>query len=165
MSNEKVMIIPLIVGSIKNILYKMSRYFPKQYRSFAENVEVELDFSCYATKAELKNGTRFNKSKSAAKSDLASLKSETDKIDVDKVNIVPVDLSKLSNVVNNDVVKKTVYNNLISKINNIDKTAVLKTKYDTDNSDLEKKLRMETKKYLILVDVLKKQILMLKLLE
>ena len=67
MLNGKVMIIPLIVGSNKNILYKMSRYFPKQYRGFAGNVEVELDFSSYATKAELKNGARINKSKFSSK--------------------------------------------------------------------------------------------------
>ena len=58
-----------------------------------------------------------------------------------KLKTVPVDLSKLSNVVNNDVVKKTVYDKLVAKINNIDISGFnLKTKYDTDKSELEKKI-------------------------
>ena len=58
-----------------------------------------------------------------------------------KLKTVPVDLSKLSNVVNNDVVKKTVYDKLVAKINNIDISGfILKTKYDTDKSELEKKI-------------------------
>ena len=58
-----------------------------------------------------------------------------------KLKTVPVDLSKLSNVVNNDVVKKTVYDKLVAKINNIDISGfILKTKYDTDKSELEMKI-------------------------
>ena len=58
-----------------------------------------------------------------------------------KLKTVPVDLSKLSNVVNNDVVKKTVYDKLVAKINNIDISGfILKTKYDTDKSELEIKI-------------------------
>ena len=69
----------------------------------------------------------------ALKSNSIKLKAEVDKIDVDKLKIVRVDLSKLSNVVNNEVVKKTVYDKLVAKVNNIDTTGfVLKTKYDTD---------------------------------
>ena len=100
------MIILLIVGLIKKALYKMSQYFPKPYRSFEGNVKVELDLSSYATKAELKNATGVDTSKLAAKFDLVSLKAEVNKIDVDKLKTVPVDSSKLSNVVNNEVVKK-----------------------------------------------------------
>ena len=59
------------------------------------------------TKLDLKNATGVHASKLAAKSDSASLKAEIDKIDVGKLKTVPVDLSKLSNVINNDVVKKT----------------------------------------------------------
>ena len=62
----------------------------------------------------------FNTSKLAAKSDLASLKAEKDKLDIDKLVPVPVDLSKLSDVVKNDIVKKTVYDKLAAKVNNID---------------------------------------------
>ena len=62
----------------------------------------------------------FNTSKLAAKSDLASLKAEKDQLDIDKLVPVPVDLSKLSDVVKNDIVKKTVYDKLAAKVNNID---------------------------------------------
>ena len=74
--------------------------------------------SSYATKAELKNATRIDTSRLAAKLDLASL--EVYKIDFDKLKTVPVDLSKLSNAVINEVVKKTVYDKLVAKANNID---------------------------------------------
>ena len=83
-------------------------------------MKVELDLSNYATKTDLKEATGIDTSNLAAKSDLASLKAETDKIDVDKLKAVPVDLSKLSNVANNDVVKKTVYDKLVAKVNAID---------------------------------------------
>ena len=96
--------------------------------------------SSYVKKTELKNGTGVDTSKLAAKSDLPSLKAEDDKIDVKKWKTVPVDLSKISNVVNNDVVRKTVYNKLVVKVNNIDTSRfVLKIKYDPDKLDLEKK--------------------------
>ena len=87
----------------------MSQYFPKPCKSFEENINVVLDFPSYATKAYLKNSTGVHKSKLAAKSDLASLKAELDQINVEKLKTVSKDLSKLSNVVNNDVVKETVY--------------------------------------------------------
>ena len=85
-----------------------------------------------------------------------SLKAKIDKIDVDKLKTVPVDLSKLSNIVKNEVVKKTVYDELVAKLSNIDLTGfILKAKYDTDKLDFDKKLVMQTKKFLILVDFLK----------
>ena len=75
-------------------------------------------------------------------------------------------MSKLSNVVTYEVVKKTVYDKLVEKLNAIDTSGfVLKTKYDTDKSDLEKKINEADKKILILVDLLKRQIIMLKLLK
>ena len=74
----------------------------------------------YATKAELKNKTGVDTSKLAAKFDLAILKARIDKIDVDKSNTTPIDLSKLSNVVTNYVVNKTVSNKLVTKVNSID---------------------------------------------
>ena len=58
----------------------------------------------------------------ALKSNLANLKTEVDKIDVDKLKTVPVDLSKLSNVVKNEVIKKNLYDKLVAKVNNIDTT-------------------------------------------
>ena len=74
----------------------------------------------YATKAELKNKTGVDTSKLAAKFDLAILKARIDKIDVDKSNTTPIDLSKLSNVVINYVVNKTVSNKLVTEVNSID---------------------------------------------
>ena len=69
------------------------------------------------------------------------MKTEVDKLDIDKLVPVPVDLSKLSDVVKNDVVKKDVYNKLVTKVNNIDTSRfVLKTKCDTDKSELENKI-------------------------
>ena len=68
-------------------------------------------------------------------------------MDIDKLTPVPNDLAKLSNVVKNDVVKKTGYNKLVTKVDIIDTTGfVLKTKYDTDKSDLEKKITDVDKK-------------------
>ena len=85
-------------------------------------------------------GCSFN-TKLAAKSDLVSLNDEVDKLDVDKLVPVLVDLSKLSDVVRNSVVKEIVYDKLVAKVNNIDTSGfVLKTKYNTDKSDLAKKI-------------------------
>ena len=119
----------------------MSQYFPNQYRSFGENINVKVDLSNYATKTDLKNVTHVDTSSFALKTNLANLKTEVDKLDIDKLAPVPVDLSKLSDVVKNDVVKKTVYDKLVAKVNNIDTSDfVLKTKYQTDKTELEKKI-------------------------
>ena len=118
----------------------MSHYFPP-YRSSGRNIKVELDLSNYATKTDLKNVTHVNVSSFASKTNQASLKTEADKLDVDKLIPVPNGLAKLSNVVKNDVVKKTEYNKLVTKVDNIDTTGfVLKTKYYTDKTDLGKKI-------------------------
>ena len=72
---------------------------------------------------------------------LANLKTEVDKLDINKLVPVPVDLSKLGNVVKSEVVKTTVYNKLVAKVNNIDTSEfVLKTKYNADKTELEKKI-------------------------
>ena len=109
MSDGKVMIILLIAGLMKKTLYKMSQYFPKLYNRFDGNVNVEWHLSNYAIKTNLKGVTEIDTTNLALKSDLVKLKAEKDKIDVDKLKTVPVDLSKLSNIVNNEVVKKTVW--------------------------------------------------------
>ena len=97
--------------------------------------------SNYAAKTDSKNVTHVDTSSFALKTDLANLKTDVDKLDIDKLTPVPVDLSKLSDVVKNDVVKKTVYDKLVAKVNNIDTSDfVLKTKYNTDQTELEKKL-------------------------
>ena len=79
--------------------------------------------SNYATKTDIKNISHVDTSSFALKSNLASLKAEVGKLDIDKLVPVPVDLSKLSDVVNNDVVKKTVYDKLVAKANIVDISA------------------------------------------
>ena len=98
----------------------MSHYFPKPFRSFGGNVNVKVDLSNYATKADIKNISHVDTSSFALKTNLANLKTEVDKLDIDKLAPVPVDLSKLSDVVKNDVVQKTVFDKLVVKVNNID---------------------------------------------
>ena len=114
--------------------------------------------SSYATKTDIKNVIHANVRSFASKTNLTSLKTEVDKIDAGKLKTVPVDLAKLSNVVKNDFVKKTEYNKLVGKVDNIDTTGfVLKTKYDTDKSDLEKKISDVDKKILDTSDLVKKR--------
>ena len=85
--------------------------------------------------------THVDTSNFALKTNLAHLKTEVDKLDIDKLVTIPNDLSKLSNAVKNDVVKKAEYNKLVSKVNNIDTSDfVLKTKYSTDKTELENKI-------------------------
>ena len=98
----------------------MSQYFPKPFRSFGGNVNVKVDLSNYATNTDLKNVAHVDTSSFALKTNLANLKAEVDKLDIDKLAPVPVDLSKLSDVVKNDVAKKNVYDKLVEKVNNID---------------------------------------------
>ena len=127
---------------------KISQYFPKSYRSFKANIKVELDLASYERKAELKNAAGVDTSNLAAKSYLAHLKAEVHKIDVDKLKTLPVDLSKISHLVRNEVVEKTKYEKLVTKVNNIDTCGfVLKTKYDTEKSDLESKISETHKKF------------------
>ena len=100
-----------------------------------KKIKVKIDLTNYATKEDIGNITHVDTSDFALKTNLANLKTEVDKLDIDKLVPIPNDLSKLSNVVKNDVVKKTVYDKLVAKVNNIDTRAfVLKTKYDTDKS-------------------------------
>ena len=95
----------------------------------------------HATKTDIKNISHVDTTSFVLKSSLASLKTEVDKLDIDKLVPVPVDLSKLSNVVKNDVVKKAVYDKLVEKVNNIDINGfVLKTKYGKDKSELKNKI-------------------------
>ena len=145
----------------------MSQYFPKPYEPFGRNINVKVDLSNYATKTDLKNVSHVDVSSFALKSNLASLKTEVDKLDVDKLVPVPNDLAKLSNVVKNDVVKKIEYNKLVTKVDNIDTTNfVKKTNYEKDGSDFEDKINKVDKKIPnVLAVSLKKQVLMLKLLK
>ena len=114
----------------------MNQYFPPHKRS-GSNIKVELDLSSYATKTDLKNITHANVSSFASKKNLANLKTEVDKLDIDKLTPVPNDLATLSSVVKNDVVKKTEFNNLVGKVNNINTTKFTsRTKY-VEKNDVE----------------------------
>ena len=84
----------------------MGQYFPIPFRSFGGNINVKVDLSNYATKTVLRNITHIDTSSFALKTNLASIKTEVDKLDIDQLAPVPADLSKLSDVVKNYVVKK-----------------------------------------------------------
>ena len=97
----------------------MSEYFPKPFNShFGDSIKLKIDLSNYATKTNIKNISPVDTSSFALKTNLSSLKTEVGKLDIDKLVPIPNDLSKLSNVVKNDV-KKTVYNKLVAKVDNI----------------------------------------------
>ena len=125
----------------------MSQYFPKPFRRFGGNINVKVDLSNYARKTGLKNVTHVDTSNFVLKKNLANLKTQVDKLDIDKLAPVLVDLSELSNVVKNEVIKKTVYDELVAKVNNIDTSGKNRVR----------------KKFLILVNLSKNQIIMLKL--
>ena len=120
----------------------MRQYFPKPFNShFGDSIKVKIDLSNYATKTDTENISHVDTSSFALKTNLASLKTEVDKLEIDKLVPIIVDLSKLSDVVKNDVVKKTVYDKLAAKVNNIDTSNfVLKTKYQTDKREIENKI-------------------------
>ena len=120
----------------------MSEYFLKPFNShFGDSIKVKIDLSNYATKTDIENILHVDASSFALKTNLANLKTEVDKLDIDKLVPIPVDLSKLSDIVKNDVVKKTAYNKLVAKGDNIDTSdCVLKTKYNTDKTKLENKI-------------------------
>ena len=114
-------------------------------------------------KTDLKKSPGVDISNLALKTNLTKLKAEIDKLDVDKLKAASVYLSKLSNVVNNKFVKKTVYDKLVAKVNNCDTSGfVLKTKHDTDKSNLEKNISDADK---MAGELLTKQMIKLKLLK
>ena len=118
----------------------MDGYFPKP-PSDCENIKIKIDLSNYAAKADIKDITHVDTSNFALTTNLANIKTEVDKLDIDKLVPIPADLSKLSNVVKNDVVKKVEYNKLVTKVNDIDTSDfVLKTKYVADKLELEKEI-------------------------
>ena len=124
----------------------MSQYFPP-YGSSSKNIKVELDLSNYATKDDVKNITHVDVSSYGSKTNLAALKTEVDKIDTDKLKAVPTDLAKLSNVVKNDVVKKTDYN---TKVTSIENQIVGVTKNTLDNlGDIKKLEAVDTSNFIL----------------
>ena len=104
-----------------------SQYFPP-YNNSSGNIKVELDLSNYATKDDVKNITHVDVSSYASKTNLAALKNEVDKIDVDKLKAVPDDLAKLTSVVKNETVKKTDFSA---------DNYVKKTKFSVDTNALD----------------------------
>ena len=124
--------------------YKMSYYPP--YKSFSNNVKVELDLTNYATKMDLKNITHADVSSFASKTNLAALKTEVDKIDADKLKTAPTDLAKLTNAIENDVVKKTNYN---TKVTSIEAQIAGLTKNTVDNlADITKLKAIDTNSFI-----------------
>ena len=124
----------------------MSTYYPP-YKSSSNNMKVELDLVNYATKDDVKNITHVDVSSFASKTDLAALKTEVDKIYVGKLKTVPVDLAKLSNVVNNDIVKKTDYN---TKVTSIESQIAGATKNTLDNlGDITKLKAVDTNNFVL----------------
>ena len=124
----------------------MSTYYPP-YRSSSNNIKVESDLSNYATKDDAKNITHVDVSSYATKTNLATLKTKVDKIDVDKLKTTPTDLAKLSNVVKNDVVKKTDYN---VKVTSMEGQIARITKNTTDNlADITKLKAVDTSNFVL----------------
>ena len=122
----------------------MTTYYP-QYKSSSQNVKVELDLTNYATETDLKNITHVDVSSYASKTNLAALKAEVDIKDVDKLKTTPTDLAKLSNVVKNDVVKKTDYN---TKVTSIEAQIAGLTKNTVDNlADITKLKAIDTNSF------------------
>ena len=116
-------------------------YYPP-YKSSSNNVKVELDLTNYATKTDLKNITHVDVSSFASKNNSAALKTKLDKIDTDKLKTAPTDLAKLTNAIENDVVKKTDYN---TKVTSIEAQIAGLTKNTVDNlADITKHKAIET---------------------
>ena len=145
-----------------------SQYFPPYQRSNSSNVNVKLDLTNYDTKDYVKNITHVDVSSFASKTNLAALKTEVDKLDTDKLKTTPTDLAKLTNAVDNELVKKTAYNAKVTAIesqiagvtqsatNNLAEIRKLKavdtsnfvtrTKFSTDTNSLEDKIDKVEKK-------------------
>ena len=96
----------------------MSQYFPKPYEPFGGDINVKVDLSNYATKADIRNNSHVDDSRFELKSKLTSLKTEVDKLDINKLVPVLVDLGKPSDIVKNVVFKKAVYDKSVKRVNN-----------------------------------------------
>ena len=119
-------------------------YYPP-YRSSSSNIKVELDLSNYATKDDVKNITHVDVSSYATKTNLAALKTEVDKIDADKLKTAPADLAKLTNAIENDLVKKADYS---TKVTSIEARIAGLTKNTVDNlADITKLKAIDTNSF------------------
>ena len=122
----------------------MSQYYPP-YKSSSNNIKIELDLADYGTKTDLNNITHVDVSSFASKTNLAALKTEVDKIDADKLKTAPTDLAKLTNAIENDVVKKTDYN---TKVTSIEAQIAGLTKNTVDNlADIVKLKAIDTNSF------------------
>ena len=146
----------------------MTQYYPP-YRNSSNNIKLKLDLVNDATKTDLKNIIHVDVSSFASKTNLAALKTEVDKIDTDKLKTTPADLAKLTNAIENDVVKKTDYNTKVTSIEaqiagltTVDNLAditrlkaidtnsfVTRTKFSADTNTLDDKIDGVEKKYQI----------------
>ena len=120
-------------------------YYPP-YRSSRNNIKVELDLANYATKDYVKNITHVDVSSFASKTNLATLKTEVNKIDADKLKTAPADLAKLTNaIIEHDVVKKTNYN---TEVTSIEAQIAGLTKNTVDNlADITKLKAIDTNSF------------------
>ena len=115
---------------MKKTLHKNESVLSQPYINFGGNINVKVDLSNYATKSDIKNISHVDTRSFSLKTDLANLKTEVDKLDIENLVPVPVGLIKLSDVAKNDVVQKTVYDKLVEKVNKIDTGGfVSRTKY------------------------------------
>ena len=125
-------------------------YYPP-FKSSSNNIKVELDLTNYATKTDLKNITHVDVSSFASKTNLAALKTEVDKIDTDKLKTAPTDLAKLTNAIENDVVKKTDYNTKVTSIEaqiaGLINSFVTRTKFSAGTNALDDKIDGVEKKH------------------
>ena len=122
-----------------------NQYFPP-YGS-TNNIKVELYLANYATKYDVTNITHAYVSNFASKTNLAALKTEVDKTDVDKLKTTPTDLAKLTNVVENDLVKKTDYN---TKVTSVESQIAGVTKNTLDNlGDITKLKAVDTSNFVL----------------
>ena len=134
-----------MIENYKRLNHKMSSQYFTPYESSSNNIKVQLDLTNYATKDDVKNITHVDVSSYATKTNLAALKSEVDKIDTDKLKTVPADLAKLSNVVKNEVIKKTDYN---TKVTSIETKIAGLTKNTSDNlADMTKLKAVDTSNF------------------
>ena len=144
--NDEEIIGSFMIKNYKRAYYKMSTYYPP-YKSSSNNIKVELDLTNYATKTDLKNIAQVDVSSFASKTNLATLKTEIDKIDVDKLKTTPTDLAKLTNAVENDLVKKTDYN---TKVTSIETQIAGLTKNTVDNlADIIKLKTIDTNSFVL----------------
>ena len=119
-------------------------YYPP-YKSSSNNIKVELDLTNYVKKTDLKNIIHVDASSFASKTNLAALKTKVDKIDTDKLKTTPTDLAKLTNAIENDVVKKTDYN---AKVTSIEAEIAGLTKNTVDNlADITKLKATDTNSF------------------